>query len=88
MDGYAIHSHQCSNNIYEAHQHIFRPHLGHCVIIYIDGILIFNKTWDEHLHHVVMDLLHTHKLQVKRKKYSFGKTIVHYLGFIISHTSI
>jgi len=32
--------------------HIFRDHLGHIVVIYLDDILIFSKTWDTHLQHV------------------------------------
>ena len=27
---------------------IFRKHLGRIVVIYLDGILIFSKTWDTH----------------------------------------
>ena len=31
---------------------IFRPNLGCMVVIYVDGILIFNHTWDAHMQHV------------------------------------
>ena len=31
---------------------IFRNHLGHIVVIYLDDILIVSKTWDTHLQHV------------------------------------
>ena len=28
---------------------IFRQHLGNIVVIYLDDILIFSKTWDDHM---------------------------------------
>ena len=38
---------------------IFRPHLGKFVVIYLDDILVFSKSWAEHLQHVhnVLELL-------------------------------
>jgi hypothetical protein len=38
---------------------IFRPHLGKFVVIYLDDILVFNRSWVEHLQHVcnVLELL-------------------------------
>ena len=64
---------------------IFRPHLGKFIVIYLDDILVFNKSWAEHIQHVcnVLDLLRAHKLQVKENKSYFGKTSVHYFGFIL-----
>jgi hypothetical protein len=43
---------------------IFRPLLGRIVVIYLDDILIFNKSWEAHLQHVrqVLELLQEHKL--------------------------
>jgi hypothetical protein len=65
---------------------IFRAHLGKIVVIYLDDILVFSKTWEDHFLHVhtVLDLLHTHKLQVKHHKSSFGKPSIQYLGFVVS----
>ena len=59
--------------------------LGRFVVVYLDEILIFSATWEEYKHHVhqVLELLRTHKLQVKECKYLFEKTSVQYLGFII-----
>ena len=48
--------------------------------------LIFSKTEEEHLKHlaIVMKRLHQEKLLINMKKYSFMKTELIYLGFVIS----
>jgi len=53
---------------------IFKNHLGHIVVIYIDEIVIFSRTWDTHLQHVcqIFQLHIEHKLQVKDKNSYFG----------------
>lgn len=68
--------------------HIFRPHLGMFVVIYMDDILVFSKSWAEHLQHVrsVLEILRAHQLQVKENKSYFGQTSVQYLGFILDTT--
>jgi hypothetical protein len=64
---------------------IFREHLGQFVVIYLDEILIFSRTWDTHMQHVrqVLQILREHKLQVKAKKSYFGQTSISYLGFVV-----
>jgi hypothetical protein len=61
---------------------VFRPFLDDFVIVYLDDILIFSGTWDEHVRHVkqVLDTLQREKLYVKLSKCEFGKT---YLGHIV-----
>jgi len=58
-------------------------HLGNCVIIYVDDILVFSNSWVEHLQHVhnIIELLWTHALQVN-KSY-VGHTLVPRLGLIL-----
>ena len=67
---------------------IFRPHLGKFVFIYLNDILVFSKSWVEHLHHVhsILEILRAHQLQVKENKSYFGQTSVHNLGFILATT--
>ena len=64
---------------------VFRPFLDDFVIIYLDDILIFIGTWDEHVRHVkqVLDTLQREKLYVKLPKCEFGKTALVYLGHIV-----
>eukprot|EP00253_Pinus_taeda_P030329 PITA_30329 len=64
---------------------VLRPCLADFVIVYLDDILIFSKTWEKHLKHVkqTLDVLKREKLYVKLSKCEFGKTSLNYLGHII-----
>jgi hypothetical protein len=64
---------------------VFSPFLDDFVIVYLDNILIFSGTWDEHVKHVkkVLDNLQREKLYVKLSKWEFGKTTLVYLGHIV-----
>jgi len=57
------------------------------VEVFVDDILIYSKTWTEHIQLLteVIDRLAKNNLQVKLKKCSFAKKEVHYLGFIIGN---
>jgi len=60
------------------------------VVVYLDNILIFTETLEEHqrVTQRVMELLQKHNLFLKPEKYKFKKTEVEYLGVIISQNSI
>jgi hypothetical protein len=64
---------------------VFRPFLDDFVIVYLDDILVFSGTWDEHVRHVkkVLDTFQREKLHVKRSKCEFGKIALVYLGHIV-----
>lgn len=65
---------------------IFRDMLDECVIIYLDDILIFSKTKEQHENHLrkVLQRLEEHKLFGRLQKSVFFTTEIEYLGFIIS----
>ena len=60
------------------------------MIIFLDDILIFSRTWDEHLEHVhaVLDVIRRHQLYCKPTKCLIGALEVLYLGHIITGTTI
>ena len=64
----------------------FQPYLGKFVLFFFGDILIYNKTWKEHLKHLeqVLSLLEENPFYAKRSKCTFGKQEVEYLGHIIS----
>ena len=57
---------------------------------YLDDILEFSATLEEHLEHpsIIFDKLRQHKLKLKLKKCDFLKLETNYLGFIISYDGI
>jgi Reverse transcriptase (RNA-dependent DNA polymerase) len=54
-------------------------------MMYLDDIMIFSKTWKEYIEYVkeMLEILRKEKFLVKRKKCTFGKEKVGYLGFIV-----
>jgi len=60
------------------------------VVVYLDDILIFTETLEEHrkVTRRVLALLKKHKLFLKPDKCEFEKTKVEYLGVIVSHNSV
>jgi hypothetical protein len=65
---------------------LLAPMLRKCGIVFIDDILIYSKTWAEHLQHIkeVFTLLLQHQFKVKLSKCSFAKKELAYLGHVIS----
>ena len=64
-------------------------HLREC-LIFIDDILIFSKTFEEHLARLqsVFGRLEQHNLKLKPSKCEFFKSAVSYLGHIVSEDGI
>ncbi len=69
---------------------VFRDMLNRFVIVYIDDILVYSKTLEEHIHQVrsVLRRLIKHQLYAKLEKYEFHTTSVAFLGYIISPEGI
>jgi hypothetical protein len=66
--------------------HIFRGQLRKYLLVFFDDMLIYNKTWDEHLAHLgkVLDIMKVQSLYAKESKCEFGMRELLYLGHIIS----
>lgn len=65
---------------------VLAPLLRVCVVVFIYDILIYSKTWQDHLDQVaaVFKLLYHHQFKVKLSKCKFAKQELPYLGHIIS----
>ena len=57
---------------------------------YLDDIVIFSKSWDEHIIHLrqVFEALRKHKIAMSPNKTRLAQTSTRYLGFIISRSGI
>ena len=64
---------------------VFRDYTGKFVSCYLDDILVYSDSWDEHLHQIelVLQRLRKNHLYAKLSKCVFGAREVEYLGFIL-----
>jgi hypothetical protein len=69
---------------------VFRNYLDKFVIVFLDDILVYSKTEEEHDQHLrmVLQVLREHQLYAKLSKCSFYQRQIHYLGHIISEEGI
>ena len=69
---------------------IFRALLRRYVLVFFDDILVYSKTWDEHLIHLdtVLHTLMTNGLYVNQSKCLIAREEVEYLGHVISATGV
>eukprot|EP00253_Pinus_taeda_P036058 PITA_36058 len=71
----------------------FRYHpirLRRYVLVFFDDILIYSKTWKEHLQHMekVLHILEEQRLYPKMSKCEFGLTEMLYLGHVIGEDGV
>jgi hypothetical protein len=70
--------------------HVFYPFLHHFVLVFFDDILIYRKTWIDHVTHVdqVLFLLSQHQIFLKQSKCAFGASEVEYLGHLVGNDGV
>jgi hypothetical protein len=70
--------------------HVFHPFLHHFVLVFFYDILIYRKTWTEHLSHVdqVLHLLSQHQIFLKQSKCAFGASELEYLGHLVGKDGV
>nr|CAD1831635.1 unnamed protein product [Ananas comosus var. bracteatus] len=61
---------------------LFYPYLDRFVVVYLDDIVVYSNTLEEHVEHLrtIFQVLWENQLYVKREKCSFAKEEVHFLG--------
>jgi hypothetical protein len=65
---------------------VLRLYLHRFVLVFFDDILVYSRSWSEHLQHVrlVLTTLKEHRLFMKRAKCAYGYTEISYFGHVIS----
>ncbi|KAK9091791.1 hypothetical protein Sjap_024968 [Stephania japonica] len=69
---------------------VFKPYLDHFVIVFIDDIMIYSKTQEEHSHHlrVTLQTLKDNRLYAKLSKCEFWISEVKFLGHVVNAEGI
>ena len=69
---------------------VFMPELDKFVVVFIDDILIYSKTEEEHAQHlhIVLQRLREHQLYAKFSKCEFWLKEVPFLGHVITPEGI
>ena len=69
---------------------VFHPYLDQFVMVFVDDILIYSKSEEEHEDHlrVVLQILRDHQLYAKFSKCEFWLTKVKFLGHVVSSSSV
>nr|GEX89077.1 putative reverse transcriptase domain-containing protein [Tanacetum cinerariifolium] len=69
---------------------VCKPYLDKFVIVFIDDILIYSKSQEEHSEHlkIILDLLKKEKLYAKFSKYDFWLESVQFLGHVINSEGV
>jgi hypothetical protein len=80
----ALASSQCIMNV------ILAPFLWKFVIVFMDDILIYSSSLDQHVHHIreVLQVFREHKFFVNLSKCAFTQDELEYLGHIISRAGV
>ncbi|RVW69998.1 Retrovirus-related Pol polyprotein from transposon 17.6 [Vitis vinifera] len=69
---------------------LFCSYLRKFILVFFDDILIYSRSWEDHLAHlqIVLQILSTNSLFAKESKCRFGVLQVEYLGHIISEQGV
>jgi hypothetical protein len=69
---------------------VLKPFTNSFVVVYLDEILIFNRTWEEHMQYIqpVLSSLGQQKLYANLEKISFVMNKIQYLGYIVDEHGV
>ena len=71
-------------------EQVLREHIAKFCMVYIDDIIIYSKTEEEHAVHLrlIFEALKKHDVRIKLQKCHFYRTRIEFLGHIISRNGI
>ncbi len=69
---------------------VLRKYLGKFILVYLDDIIIYSKTFEKYKEHVrlIFEVLRAASLMMKLKKCKFAQKELRFLGHIISAEGI
>ena len=69
---------------------MFRPFLDQFMIVFIDDIMVYSKSMEEHMYHlrIVLQMLREHQLYAKLFKCDFWLESIAFLGHVVFKDSI
>ncbi len=69
---------------------ILRPYIGKFAYVYIDDVLIYSSSPEEHIEHIriIINALHQANMKISNEKSHFFQDSVEYLGHIIKYNRI
>ena len=69
---------------------VFYEYFDQFVIVYLDDIVVYSKTLEEHKVHLklVFDKLRQNQLYIRKEKCAFAQTCINFLGHVISYGQI
>ena len=69
---------------------VFQPYLDQFVVVFVDDILIYSQSEEEHEDHlrIILQALRDHQLYVKFNKCEFWLIVVKFLGHVVSTSGV
>ena len=69
---------------------VFQPYLDQFFVVFVDNILIYSKSEEEHEGHlrIVLQILRDHQLYIKFSKCEFWLIEVKFLGHVVSASGV
>ena len=69
---------------------VFQPYLDRFVVVFVDDILIYSQSKEEHEDHlrIILQAVKEHRLYAKFSKCEFWLTEVRFLGHVVSASGV